>query len=83
MKITRIDYYLDGGTIKIYTDAGEFCIDYRLGTRTPGVLYPGYPQDTSIPVDPTELIAALKQASYINGAADAARRLEKLITRPG
>jgi hypothetical protein len=79
MNILAMDYYLDGGTIQILTDHGDFYIDYRLGTKTPGVLYSGYPTDSSIPVDPTELIAALKAHSHVRGAADAARRLEKLI----
>ena len=44
MKITgRVDHLLDGGSIGIKTDKGEFFIDGRLKTDTKNALYLGYP----------------------------------------
>jgi len=45
MKITKIDQYKDGGTYELVTtDFGVICIDNRLGSRTKGRLYNGYPK---------------------------------------
>jgi hypothetical protein len=43
MNIQHITAYLDGGTIVIQTNEGNFFIDKRIGTETPNALYNGYP----------------------------------------
>lgn len=48
MKIKNIESYLDGGTIEIRTDKGNYFIDKRLNSITENKLYFGYPeQDNS------------------------------------
>lgn len=44
MKIKEIETFLDGGTVKISTDKGIFCIDNRLFTTTKGKIFHGYPR---------------------------------------
>jgi hypothetical protein len=44
--VLHIDMYLDGGTLWIRTTIGDFCIDHRLQTKTPGMVYRGkHPND--------------------------------------
>ena len=38
MKILNFDIYLDGGTIHIKTDEGEFCINNKLQSKNKGKL---------------------------------------------
>jgi len=45
IEIKRFDMLDDGGTMKITTDEGIFCFDYRLMSTTKGRLYYGYPMD--------------------------------------
>jgi hypothetical protein len=45
MEITKIDGYLDGGTIKIVTTDEIYCIDSRIKTKTKGSIFFGYPKD--------------------------------------
>ena len=45
MEIKKFEMFLDGGTIKITTDKGIFCFDYRIHTKTKGMLYNDIPQD--------------------------------------
>ena len=45
MEIKGYDMFLDGGTIKITTDEGIFCFDYRIMSTTKGRLYSGYPMN--------------------------------------
>ena len=45
MKITKFEAYLDGGTIGMSTDKGEFYFDDRIKTKTRGRLYSGYPKE--------------------------------------
>lgn len=45
MEITKIDGYLDGGTIKIVTTNEIYCIDSRIKTKTKGSIFFGYPKD--------------------------------------
>ena len=45
MEITKIDGYLDGGTIKIVTTYEIYCIDSRIKTKTKGSIFFGYPKD--------------------------------------
>lgn len=51
MKIKRFDTYKDGGTIVIKTEIGDFYIDHRIRTTTPGQFYDGYPSDTKEPIE--------------------------------
>lgn len=44
MEITKIDGYLDGGTIKIVTTDEIYCIDSRIRTKTKGSIFFGYPK---------------------------------------
>ena len=66
MEIKKIEMYLDGGTIEIETDKGIFCFDERIGSKTKGRLYDGYPKsDNSNLIEnsenlETELIECLK-----------------------
>ena len=43
MKILNFERFKDGWTTEITTDEGVFTIDERLGTKTRGGLYLGYP----------------------------------------
>ena len=45
MIIRKIDSYKDGGTLKITTDSGIYCIDRRIKSSTVGDVYHGYPED--------------------------------------
>jgi hypothetical protein len=51
MKILDIDEYKDGGTILIVTDEGDYCIDRRLGSKTKGSLFCGYPENDNSNID--------------------------------
>lgn len=45
-KITKIDFYYDGGTIDItFEDNAELFIDYRIASNTTGQFYNIYPND--------------------------------------
>lgn len=44
MKILKVNYYRDGGTLEIITDIAIFCIDGRIRSSTKGHLYTGYPE---------------------------------------
>ncbi len=81
MKITNITSYKDGGTIELTTDEGPYYIDFRLGSKTPGVLYKEMPKANSIPADPRPLYTALKQHPHFDRDHRIAAMLEKLITR--
>lgn len=67
MKIIKFDQYLDGGTTEIITNNGIYCFDSRLGTKTKGKLYNGYPKkDNSNLINDSneiekEIIEALKE----------------------
>ena len=55
--------YRDGGTIEISTDKGIFCIDGRISSHTPGLLYEGYPDGNNKVNSPeieSELMESLK-----------------------
>lgn len=64
-KVMAVETYLDGGTIELLvidknTMSGrpmdiKFCIDHRIDTDTPGMLYWGYP-DNSLPVTNTKIL---------------------------
>jgi hypothetical protein len=45
MKIKSFILFRDGGTVRIETDKGIFCFDYRIGTKTEGALYKDLPKD--------------------------------------
>lgn len=45
MEITKIDGWKDGGTIEIVTTDEIYCIDSRIGTKTKGSIFFGYPKD--------------------------------------
>lgn len=45
MKIINLDIWLDGGTIAIQTDEGDFYLDRRLGTDTFDEFYSHYPDN--------------------------------------
>ena len=64
MKILRSDMYLDGGTILIETDEGDYSIDYRIHTNTEGKVYRGYPEDdnSNLIENQKEIIKKLKEA---------------------
>ena len=44
MNINKIDSYKDGGTMKLDTTDGIYCIDDRIRTTTKGVIFKGYPK---------------------------------------
>jgi hypothetical protein len=43
MEILRHDHYLDGGTMVLHTNKGDYAYDHRIHTTTYGELYEGYP----------------------------------------
>ena len=45
MEIIKISAYKDGGTVKIITTDEIYYIDSRIGTKTKGSLFLGYPKD--------------------------------------
>jgi len=45
MKINKVKFYLDGGSIELNTDKGNYVIDCRIKTTTKGMLYKDYPLD--------------------------------------
>ena len=59
-----IDQYRDGGTVHISetNDEGKvinhLCIDNRIGTKTPGAVYPDYPSNCEMIKTKSELEAA-------------------------
>lgn len=63
MKVINIKYWLDGGSIGINTDVGLFCIDKRIRTKTPKMIYYNYPDNLDARVatddEKNELIEAL------------------------
>ena len=44
MNINNIDSYKDGGTMKLDTTDGVYCIDDRIRTVTKGAIFKGYPK---------------------------------------
>lgn len=54
MEITKIDGYLDGGTIKIVTTDEIYCIDSRIKTKTKGNIFFGYPKDDNSNIAPNQ-----------------------------
>lgn len=65
IEIIKIGMYRDGGTLSIKTNLGEFCIDGRIGSKTKGVMYSGYP-DKSEPTDGKTALDILKMALHHN-----------------
>ena len=47
MVVTKFNMYSDGGTVEIVTNRGIFCFDNRIGSKTTGRLYNGYPNDNN------------------------------------
>ena len=45
LTVYSVNYYRDGGTIDVKTDEVDYCIDRRIGTKTEGVVYIGYPKN--------------------------------------
>lgn len=43
MEISDISMYLDGGTLILFTNKGDFCIDKRIKSTNHGRLYNKYP----------------------------------------
>lgn len=64
MKITKTDMYLDGGTILIQTDIGDYAIDNRIESNTPNKIFNGYPLDdnSNLMENQNEIILKLKNA---------------------
>jgi hypothetical protein len=62
MNITNIRTYLDGGTIEIITERGTFCIDRRIGSKTQGKLFFGYPSDSNMIENYSDLLSQLKES---------------------
>ncbi len=66
MRVIDISCYLDGGTIKVTTDEGDFSFDRRIQSTTKDRLYAGYPsKDNSNIIEDSEeletrIIEALK-----------------------
>lgn len=48
MEITKMNVYLDGGTISMQTNCGSFCLDRRMVTGTNKLLNCGYPSGGQI-----------------------------------
>jgi len=65
MKIIKTDIYLDGGTILLETDEGNYSIDYRVGYETKGKIYKDYPldDDSNIITNQKEILEKIKEAS--------------------
>jgi hypothetical protein len=51
MNIVGINSYRDGGTIRIITDEGDYCIDDRMLSKTIGKVFIGYPEDDNSNLD--------------------------------
>jgi hypothetical protein len=85
MEITKIDGYKDGGTIKIDTTRGEYCVDCRLGTSTKGSIFCNYPEKDNNNLAPNqdelkvELIDALAKYTVSEGDFDWSPRVKELL----
>jgi len=85
MKIIEIDGYKDGGTIKIDTTRGEYCIDCRLGTITKGSIFCNYPKDDNSNIAPEqdkvkqELADAIVKYTVSEGNFDWTPRVMELL----
>jgi len=44
MKVLNAMYFLDGGSVTVFTDEGTWCIDGRIGTDTKDRLYTDHPE---------------------------------------
>lgn len=88
MKILNIDSYLDGGTIKIETTKGIYCIDGRVSTNTSGILFLNYPKgnDSNIIDDQDklkrEIVAAIDEynPSFSFNKIDYKLKIKKLFS---
>ena len=56
MNINNIDSYKDGGTMRLDTTDGIYCIDDRIRTTTKGVVFKGYPEK-----DNSDILEALSE----------------------
>jgi hypothetical protein len=45
MIIANVDFFMDGGSAQISTDEGEFYVDRRLHTTTPGTVWDKHPDE--------------------------------------
>jgi len=67
MKIYKIGFLFDGGTIGIFTDKGRFYVDRRLFTETNNSFYRNYPNEKNSRLvneeEKQELLLALTQYS--------------------
>lgn len=64
MKIIETDMYLDGGTVLIITDEGDYAVDDRMGSNTPNKIYNGYPlnDNSNLIENQSEIVSKLKKA---------------------
>jgi hypothetical protein len=85
MKIIKIDGYKDGGTIKIDTTKGVYCIDCRIRTSTKGSIYCNYPEKDNSNIAPNqdelkvELIDTLAKYVVNDGNFDWKPRVYELL----
>lgn len=64
MEIIKINACLDGGSVKISTNDNLYFIDSRIGTKTKGCVFIGYPKDDNFNMvgNQTEIKMELKLA---------------------
>ena len=87
MEITKIDVYLDGGTIKIIATDEIYCIDSRIKTKTKGSIFFGYPKHDNSNIVPnqdnikTEMKTALEKYTELEfGTFDWKPQMYKLLS---
>jgi hypothetical protein len=90
MKVIDFSVYLDGGTVLIRTNKGNFAFDYRIKSDTKGKLYDGYPRKDNSniikksKIKEKQILQALKDFNsdgsfYKNRINDIIEKLEKKI----
>jgi len=61
MRVLHADWFLDGGTVIVYTDEGDFYFNKKFDFGVEGHLYNGYPDKSEIVEDRAfEVLTALK-----------------------
>lgn len=84
MKLLKIDCYRDGGTIKISTDKGVFCIDNRIDSKLKGHVFNGYPKDDNSNYAPSLHVVITKLLqSYSGDNIFYVEQSLKLLKQPG
>lgn len=80
MKIQRLDFYLDGGTVAVTTEAGTYFVDRRIETNTWCAIYDKYPNNTGAMVVNPDTAALLWSELRSNSIPGYERAIETLLS---